>query len=173
LIAGRQYYCGACVRFNKTILERLLELENSEQVRRTHYFAGRYENLYVDKDYFDGLDYILDQAVQQASTLLNISVQDLKIGFWFNLMRQGDVTLEHRHDDDDELLSGTYYINVPPDSGKLILIVAGTQKTFEPEEGLFVFFDPRIPHAVTEHQDEQLRLSIGFNIGPAVQASYS
>ena len=81
-------------------------------------------------------------------------------------MQQGDVTLPHSHDDDDELLSATYYLQIPPDSGKLILQLPDGERRIEPVAGHFVFFHPRIEHEVTRHQHPIPRISLGINIGP-------
>lgn len=90
----------------------------------------------------------------------------LQAGCWLNAMPPGSVTLLHSHDDDDELLSGVYYIQVPDRAGRLVLHHAGGRVTVEPEAGKFVFFDPAIPHEVTRNESAQTRLSLGFNFGP-------
>lgn len=82
-------------------------------------------------------------------------------------MNKGDVTTLHSHDDDDELLSAVYYIQVPAGSGLFKLHYAGEIKEIEPASGRFMFFDPAIPHEVGEHQNEMPRISLGINIGPA------
>ena len=103
------------------------------------------------------------------SNILATDAALLKVGFWFNEMDRGDITTAHTHDEDDELLSGVYYINVPDYSGDLILgDVAKTNAIrIAPEAGVFIFFSPSQLHSVEKHQSDQMRLSIGMNIGPA------
>jgi len=116
------------------------------------------------------MDEILDAALEQAGSLLSIDPASLHIGFWLNIMQQGQLTLKHSHDDDDELLSGTYYIAVPDQSSQLVLHFEKDHKCIEPREGMFVFFSPAIPHEVSINPAVQPRISIGFNIGLKPQA---
>ena len=72
-------------------------------------------------------------------------------------------------DDADELLSGVYYIDVPPDSGNLVLMDGIRREEIQSREGMFVFFAPELLYEATRYESGRPRLSIGFNIGP-VQA---
>ena len=158
--------CVQCLPYHVAIIQRLFELKDSAQARKTHFFAGRYENIYLDRDSVPGLDFILNVALTQAARLLACKPAQLQLGFWFNIMQQGDVTLPHAHDDDDELLSGTYYLQIPPAAGKLLLTLPDGVRTIDPIEGNFVFFHPRIEHEVSRHPHATPRISIGMNIGP-------
>lgn len=160
--------CTACLTLNASISERVLALQHSALAQRTHYFAGRFENIYIDAQHFPGLQTILDTALAHAANLLALPQQTLKLGFWFNIMHSGDVTQPHSHDDHDELLSGTYYLQVPPGSGALILQLPDGMRTLTPVAGRFVFFHPAVEHEVLAHQADTPRISIGFNIGEAL-----
>lgn len=159
--------CPQCLSSHAAIIQALFELKDSHQARKSHYFAGRYENIYLERDAIPTLGIILDTALDQAAHLLARPTISLKLGFWFNLMQQGDVTLPHSHDDDDELLSATYYLQVPPQAGHLMLKLAAGVREIIPVEGHFVFFDPRIEHEVSRHPHPTARISLGINIGPA------
>lgn len=135
-------------------------------MRKSHFFAGRYENIYLDRSLIPELEPILDAALREAANLLHCNAESLQLGFWFNLMQQGDVTLPHSHDDNDELLSATYYLQVPPGAGKLLLSLPDGVCSIEPVEGRFVFFHPGIEHEVTIHQHVTPRISLGINFGP-------
>ena len=148
------------------IIRRLFDLKDTDQVRKTHYFAGRYENIYIDRDMLPDLNHVLDTAQIMAAKLLGCQFADLKLGFWFNLMYENDVTLPHSHDDDNELLSATYYLQIPPQSGKLILKLKDGARSIDPSEGQFVFFHPSIEHEVTRHLSATPRISLGINFGP-------
>jgi hypothetical protein len=70
-------------------------------------------------------------------------------------------------DEDDEILSGVYYIDVPPDSGKLVLIDGVRREELQPRAGMYVFFAPETLHEVTCNESGRARISVGFNFGPA------
>jgi len=158
-------FCEQCLTHNSELAKQVLSLENSDQATRSHFFSGRYENVYIPADKLVNVSQILDIALLHASEILDEDKKALSIGFWFNIMRQGDVTLSHTHDDNDELLSGTYYISVPDSNSQLVLDIKGNRRFIEPKEGMFVFFHPATPHQVTENQSTKPRISIGFNIG--------
>ena len=138
---------------------------DSDQLRTTHYFHGRYENIYVDEVESSELARLLDESRQLAAELIEVDPAELSIGFWFNLMQPGQITDWHTHDDLDELVSGVVYLTVPADSGKLVLREKAQQIEVEPEIGQFIFFNPQTPHAVNENKSALHRLSIGMNFG--------
>lgn len=147
--------------FNQTLLDQYLAAKDFDAVKKTHYFNGRYENVYLNDQQTPGLVALKASAKQRASKRLGRPIQ--KMGCWFNAMEPGASTTLHRHDDDDELLSGVYYVRVPANSG-LLIVHTPTQK-FEhlPREGQWVFFSPQRPHEVAENCSQALRLSIAFN----------
>ena len=91
-----------------------------KNIKRTHLFNDRYENIYIDKTLIPELTPILEFATQCAKKTLNLP-RNLDIGFWFNDMPPKSVTTAHTHDDYDEILSGVYYVTVPKNSGDLVL----------------------------------------------------
>ncbi|MFO7602444.1 MAG: 2OG-Fe(II) oxygenase [Gammaproteobacteria bacterium] len=137
--------------------------------RRTHLFHGRYENLYIDAASLPGLEVILDKALTEAAAILAMPATQLKLGFWLNIMHKGDVTTLHRHDDDDELLSAVYYLQADEGAALFRLHAQGEIHAVAPHPGRFMFFDPSLPHEVTEHSLESARISIGINFGPRTQ----
>jgi hypothetical protein len=159
--------CRDCEALNATLRARIEQLTPGEIVRRHHYLGGRYENLYVTLESIPGLRVILDLATAQAAHILNRPKKDLRLGWWLNIMQPGDITWPHTHDAGDELLSGVYYIDVPPDSGKLLLTQDVQCLEIEPRAGRFVFFAPDVMHEVTRNESDRPRISVGFNVGPA------
>ncbi len=149
---------------NPQILVEYTDQSHSENIQRTHLFNGRYENIYINKALIPSLALILEFANACAQTTLELD-KNLDIGFWFNDMPPGSVTIPHTHDDDDELLSGVYYIKVPDNSGHLILSHNGQKKNIAPKEGRLVLFKPDCLHEVTENKSMEQRLSIGINFG--------
>lgn len=152
-------------RINQQLWEQYSVACNRPDIKRTHYFSGRYENIYIDTEHIPALEAVLEAARRQAGRLLSRPATDLSIGFWFNEMRAGHITLPHRHDEDNELLSAVYYIRVPECSGDLVLTAGRERKTITPREGMLVYFAPDVLHEVTENRSASTRLSIGMNFG--------
>lgn len=146
------------------INQQYAQQRDAPDTRKTHYFNGRFENIYIDRKCLPALEPVL-QVAEQAACLITGSKHPLSIGFWFNEMYPGHHTGEHSHDGEDELLSGVFYISVPKNSGDLVLGAAAQQTIVQPVAGQFVFFDPALPHAVTENKSREMRLSIGMNFG--------
>jgi len=162
--------CMPCLPAHQQILARLFALKDTEQAHKSHFFAGRYENIYLERKLLPELEPVLEFALEEAAILLHCTRDSLQLGFWFNLMHEGDVTLPHSHDDDDELLSATYYLQIPPGAGTLLLSLPDGVRRIEPVEGQFVFFHPGIEHEVTRHQHATPRISLGINFGPIHRA---
>ncbi len=149
---------------NHVVIDGFDRLKVSESTRRSHFFDGRYENIYPKRQLLPELEPILVQAVEMAKVILKR--ESLKMGFWFNEMPAGSKTRLHSHDDDDELLSAVYYLKVPQNSGRLHLLNGPVSTYVEPEEGMYVFFDPSIGHEVEENRSGEIRLSLAMNFGP-------
>ncbi|MFW2373869.1 MAG: 2OG-Fe(II) oxygenase [Gammaproteobacteria bacterium] len=160
------YQIEQAEQLNHKLYQGFLSHVDDGDIRRSHHFGGRYENIYIDSEKIPELDTILHQAIACASEILNKPVTKLKAGLWFNAMGKGQVTTAHRHDDDDELLSAVYYIRTPQNSGQLILSDQNLRAEITPKAGLFMFFPPDMMHEVTVNNSEEMRLSLGINIGP-------
>jgi hypothetical protein len=154
-------------KLNAVLYERFMALSGTDRARQTHFFAGRFENIYLDKADIPEIAVVLDMLRQQAGQLLDIPADELKVGFWFNAMQPGQQTSLHHHDEDDELLSAAYYIRVPENSGNLVLHDADRRVSIQPQAGKLVMFAPDVLHEVTMHNGTGLRLSVGMNVGPA------
>jgi len=151
---------------NQQLAEGLQRFIDDQDTRKTHEFFGRYENIYIDAAKIPAISQVLRMVTEIAAEILQQPAEGLKAGLWFNLMQPGDRTTLHRHDDDDELLSAVYYVKVPENSGELVLVKPPMHCRVTPEEGLFVFFPPDMPHEVTENLSQHSRISLGINIGP-------
>ncbi len=156
----------ALIPLHDRIIAGLFDELDTPDTKKSHFFHGRFENIYIAANKIDSLEQVLSFILNQAAALLDTTPQALSVGYWFNLMQQGDITTAHCHDDHDELLSGTYYLQMPPSSGKLIIQPPQQAPcTIEPVEGRLVFFHPAVVHEVTEHENTTARISLGFNIG--------
>ena len=150
---------------NDAVWSQYRKLRDDPDLRRSHYFEGRYENIYVGEDRIPALKPVLQLARRGAAVFLQEAGIELSVGFWINDMGPGQVTVPHRHDEDDELVSGVYYIRVPENSGELVLSWGGASTRIRPRPGMFVFFAPDVLHEVTENKSDNTRLSIGMNFG--------
>ncbi len=151
---------------NKKIMAEFAEHRDAPE-RQSHFFHGRFENLYIGSDKMPSINPLLDAAAKNAAKILQRSVSSLKYGYWFNLMYPGHVTSWHTHDEDDELLSCVYYLDVPPDSGNLQLRLSDGIASIVPENGMFVFFSPTLDHCVEKNKSDRPRLSVAINFGPS------
>ena len=144
---------------------QLMLKQDNKLLNKTHYFNDRFENIYLKSTNYDLLNKLIDESMIYCADLLNVDISELKIGYWFNLMNPGQVTTLHRHDDWDELISGVIYLQVPENSGDLVLYHDDQEIVLPPRLGNYIYFDPKTPHKVTKNQTSKHRLSIGMNIG--------
>jgi hypothetical protein len=141
-------------------------LTDADFRHRSHFIGGRFENLYLDPDRLPGVGALLAFAEDQARQVLGIGAAPLRCGFWLNAMEPGQRTSTHGHDENDEFLSGVYYITVPPDSGDILFHDDPFEVRLTPEPGMLLFFPPALVHSVEENRSGERRLSLAFNIGP-------
>jgi hypothetical protein len=162
-------FMPAAEEVNRKIFEFYSLLNAQDFERRSHFFHGRYENLYLKRERIPAIGSVLHQAETYAASLLGMSMLKLRSGFWINDMGPNAVTSEHDHDDYDELLSAVYYVQVPKNSGELIIVDQYSRTIVTPEAGMFMFFAPNVRHAVSINNSDKRRLSIGMNFGPVPQ----
>jgi len=153
---------------NSAIETGFLKHHNATNIRKTHLFAGRYENIYLNQQHIPALKPLINEAVKLAEEFLDI--KNLRAGYWFNYMPPGATTTLHTHDDDDELLSCVYYVKVPENSGNLIIYddsgdTNQNKIEIKSRTGDFIFFKPDVRHEVSKNNSSEHRLSIGFNFG--------
>lgn len=154
-------------RVNPPLVAGYHRLRDDPGTRKSHFLEGRYENIYPDMARLPEARPVLDAARACAAHILARSGDALAVGCWFNEMGPGQVTLSHRHDIHDELLSGVYYLLAPEDCGDLVVEDAHCRTVVPPREGLFVFFPPTTLHQVTRNHSGRVRLSLAMNFGPA------
>lgn len=152
---------------NQAIVQQYAAVRDDPSLTRSHFFEGRYENVYIPESRLPALTSVLAFARREAVGFLGpeSDVEALSVGFWINEMAPGQVTLAHRHDEDGELASAVYYVSVPEDSGALILERGNITARVTPVEGQIVFFPPDLLHEVSKNLSGRTRLSIGMNFG--------
>ena len=77
---------------NQKIMDGYLKLDEQDLLKRSHFFGGRHENLYLQRESIPAISKVLEQAECYASNLLNISDHTLRSGFWINDMGPNTVT---------------------------------------------------------------------------------
>jgi hypothetical protein len=141
-------------------------LADTDFTRRSHFIGGRFENLYLDRHRLPGLDDLLRFAAQAAAERLGAGCPRMRCGFWLNAMPPGSSTSRHNHAENDELVSGVYYVTAPEHSGDIVFADGPFEIRVTPEPGLLLLFPPALLHWVEPHRGAGLRLSVAFNFGP-------
>jgi uncharacterized protein (TIGR02466 family) len=96
---------------------------------------------------------------------------------WVNLHDRGGFNFSHMHE--GTLLSGSFYVNVPPGSGQFVFrdprpgVIHGSVKGavinghadihLTPSAGLLVLFPSWMEHYVEPHDSDEPRITIAFN----------
>ena len=156
-------------KLNFEIMQGYQQLRQQDLLRGSHFFGGRYENLYFERERIPAIGRVIVHAKLHARHILQQPDAPIRCGFWLNEMGPGQVTTEHHHDDNDELLSGVYYVQVPQNSGELVIRERDMRTIITPQAGMFVFFAPTVLHAVSANASQEIRLSMGMNFGPAAK----
>ena len=152
-------------RYFEEIIKGFSRLEDAADTKKTHFFDGRYENIYPSREAFAEIEPLLEVIFDCAQQILE-KEQPLEISFWFNQMQPGHSTTLHTHDDGYELISGVYYLEVPEESGGILLHLPEQTLKISPQAGMMLMFPPDLAHEVTCNNSKQSRLSMAFNIGP-------
>lgn len=151
---------------NEPLAAAFATLADHDFSRRTHFIAGRFENLYLDRARLPGLEAVLDFAATTAAAELGPGYPRLRCGFWLNAMPPGSSTSRHDHAENDELLSGVYYVTAPTASGDICFADGPFHIRVRPEPGMLLLFPPALKHWVEPHRGSGLRLSVAVNLGP-------
>lgn len=126
-------------------------------------------------------EYVCAMALQATQDLNFIESDVFLTSAWvnFNDSRQC-MNSQHTH---GEVFSGVFYLKIPPESGKLVLVNPGMNTLWtgcslikeknqftgesikiEPEEGSIILFPSYLPHSVETNNHDDERISISFNI---------
>lgn len=150
---------------NASIISTFERLKDQPDTRKTHLFNGRYENIYIARDKIPALEPVFSCLESTLQNITGCEAGKIKLGFWLNAMQPGERTTLHSHDNWDELISAVYYVHVPDKSGYLALIDGAERMALSPRVGRLVMFSPEITHEVTENHADDMRLSVGINVG--------
>ena len=87
-------FLAEAAEINRKILDGYRQLREQDFLRRSHFFGGRYENLYLERETIPVIGRVLEQAQIFASELLQRPEHTLRCGFWLNDMGSGEATTE-------------------------------------------------------------------------------
>lgn len=121
----------------------------------------------------------INSSLQKVLAIYKPSVELVLEKYWININTPGAYNVRHTHP--RSVLAGTLYIQVPENSGDLVLynmnaaqIFAAYSNTYKqynfteyrikPRPGLFVAFPGWLDHSVDINQTQEDRLSISMNI---------
>ena len=142
--------------------------------KRSHYFNGRWENIYIPINLIPNLKKVLSQASQMGKKIIKETVivprKDLGYHldeYWFNIAKPGEFTGWHDHKK-GAMLSGVYYLDVPNNGGNIRfknrLINKKYKWEIKSKTGQMILFPASQKHAVDINKSSRNRISIGFNL---------
>tara|TARA_B100001996_G_C18648129_1_gene588268 strand:- start:199 stop:801 length:603 start_codon:yes stop_codon:yes gene_type:complete len=141
---------------------------------RSHYFNGRWENIYISHDLIPNLEKILFFAGQIGKNIYGKTVvvprKDMGCHsneYWFNISKPGQSTRWHDHKKEAKL-SGVYYIDVPNNSGNILFRTGESNKKsdweIKSQTGQMILFPAIQKHSVDINRSSRNRISLGFNL---------
>ncbi len=167
----------------ETFLSCVRNFKNNNPQENKSNVAGYHspETLQTEEQLRPLFQYVCEMAMQAVQDLNFIDNNIFLTSAWvnFNDTRQC-MNSEHIH---GEILSGVFYLKVPPESGKLVISNPGMNRLWggiqlvkeknqftgemmkiEPEEGSIILFPSYLPHSVETNNHDDERISISFNL---------
>jgi uncharacterized protein (TIGR02466 family) len=139
------------------------------------------EKTLLDQPVFDALRAALRAACAHALEQMGVRSPSFALESWANIHDRDGFNFAHMHD--GCLLSGVFYLQVPPGSGALMLrdprpgVISTPFKgphanshndvQVTPAEGLAVLFPNWLDHYVEPHGNDIPRIALSFNALPA------
>ena len=150
-------------KVNSQLLKAFFREKNGPFSRHSHFELNRFENIYIQESVLPEIEPLKLHILTEAKKILKKN--NLKYGFWFNEMNNGDLTVRHNHEEKNELLSCVYYLQIASNCGDLLIYYDDAIERIKPEEGKIIFFRPSLHHEVEENKSKKSRISIAFNFG--------
>lgn len=137
----------------------------------------------LERPAFAPLRQAIRAACAAALAEMGQDKREFELQSWINLHDRGGFNFLHLHE--GSLLSGSFYLQVPPGSGEFVLrdprpgVIHGFVKGavvnghsdihLTPSTGLLVLFPCWMEHYVETHDGEEPRITIAFNANPVVR----
>ncbi len=131
----------------------------------------------LERPEFAPLRQAIGTACASALNEMGQGGRPFELQSWINLHDRGGFNFLHLHE--GSLLSGSFYLQVPPGSGEFVFrdprpgVIHGVVKGavpngyvdihLAPSDGLLVLFPCWIEHYVEPHDNDQPRITIAFN----------
>ena len=126
---------------------------------------------------FAALQFAIRAACTSALAEMNQGSAPFALQSWINMHDRGGFNFLHMHE--GSLLSGSFYLRVPPGSGQFVFrdprpaVILGSVKGgvpnghadihLTPSDGLLVLFPCWMEHYVEPHDSDEPRITIAFN----------
>ena len=164
------------VTFNEDFTNYILnEAETKPSVKKSNRGGWQSESISATNENYKPLI----EQITEFLKHLNLDIKEVSIPqMWANVNKKGDWNIIHQHAQYD--LSGTYYVKVPKDSGRLtfrdprpgaignIFMVnrfdKGEFMNMNLIEGLLVIWPSYLDHYVEPSNSDEERISISFDI---------
>lgn len=152
-------------------IEKIEELEATEpSVQKSNFGGWQSRDTLHEEGVFRELVQLLEMIA--TDSVKNYSSKKLKIfSMWANVNKENDYNGSHIHEGD---LSGAFYIKVPPESGRLILVNPAVrsdshsirEKNFPitPAPMACILFPSWLSHYVEPNRSNEKRISLSFNM---------
>lgn len=154
-------------------LKRVKKFCDNTELSNISSINGIQKRNFLDEELFSEIEHNIPKT--------NKSFPDHRIYSWVNINSAGASNMRHSHMNTSIILSGTYYLQVPENSGlikfhdprgHMIQDMPDTKyyfdgysyQTIKPEKNLLLFFPSWIEHEVEENKSTKNRISISFNI---------
>ncbi len=131
----------------------------------------------LERPAFAPLGYAVRAACASALKEMGQDTREFELQSWINLHDRGGFNFLHLHE--GSLLSGSFYLQVPPGSGEFVFrdprpgtihgIIKGAVPNghsdvhLTPSAGLLVLFPCWMEHYVEPHESDEPRITIAFN----------
>jgi uncharacterized protein (TIGR02466 family) len=172
-------------RINQRLLQSVAELEKETQSITRSNVGGWHSisSLHTDERFAD-IRRIIGQTCVECARFLSFNFTKADLIFqemWINKNKAGDFNKAHVHP--NAVLSGSYYIKVPPNSGNIefydpvrerimsVYPIKERTKTnsqaleYKCNDGLLIIFPSWLQHSVQPSRSEDFRVSLAFNMG--------
>jgi uncharacterized protein (TIGR02466 family) len=137
----------------------------------------------LEREEFAPLRAAIRSACTEALREMGQGERAFYLQSWINLHDRGGFNFLHMHE--GSLLSGSFYLQVPPGSGEFVFrdprpgVIHGYVKGgvpnghadvhLRPSDGLLVLFPCWMEHYVEPHEGDEPRITIAFNANPVDQ----
>ena len=163
------------VTFNEDFTNWILSVKEKEKSVRKSNRGGWQSDLYKPEGEFEPLI----KEITEFCKHLPLNIKEIIIPqLWVNVNKRNDWNLIHQHGQYD--LSGTYYVKVPKDSGRLVFrdprpaaignkfminrFDKGEFKNVNVMEGMLGIWPAYLDHFVEPSNTDEERISISFDI---------